>query len=434
MASTLDGGGGGGGVLDFLFQGSAPPSVTSYGSQTTGVPQWLSDYLQGTASRANAIAGEGFQPYGGPRIAGLDPAQSHAGDLTMNATGALGGPSAWQPGFGLAGNSYGAAGRHNAADAAAPWLNQASGTFPGAVDSYMSPYMSHVTDRAAMLGQRNLTENLLPAMGDTFTRAGQHGSTRHVEEMGRALRNTQEGITSQQLAALDQGYGRAGQLHGQDMSRLAGIGQTAGNMATLAADDWRALGTDWMNLGRGSQSASLTDAAALDAVGAQRRQFDQSNLDLAYNDFREQTDYPRNTIDWMSSVVRGMPSPGTSQSSSVTAPGSNFGPSGLSQIVGAMQFGNLFGGNRAEGGLVDGYAKGGSVIDAEYDAPPLATYARRHSPPALLRKATSYKKGGYVKPPRYAYGGRVPDDYEPRRAYLPPQRRKTGKPTYKKAG
>ena len=55
-------------VADFLFEGKPPPAVTSYGQSVEGMPKWLSDFTQGIAARANAIAAEPYQPYGGPRI------------------------------------------------------------------------------------------------------------------------------------------------------------------------------------------------------------------------------------------------------------------------------------------------------------------------------------------------------------------------------
>ena len=57
-------------VLDFLFEGKPPKAVTTYGQTVTDVPKWLSDYTQGLIARANAIAAEPYQAYGGPRIAG----------------------------------------------------------------------------------------------------------------------------------------------------------------------------------------------------------------------------------------------------------------------------------------------------------------------------------------------------------------------------
>ena len=66
------------GVLDFLFQGNPPPSVTTYGETTSNVPAWYSDYTQGLISKANAIAAEPYQPYTQARIARYDPLQTAA--------------------------------------------------------------------------------------------------------------------------------------------------------------------------------------------------------------------------------------------------------------------------------------------------------------------------------------------------------------------
>jgi hypothetical protein len=70
------------GVLDFLFQGNPPPSVTTYGETTSNVPAWYSDYTQGLISKANAIAAEPYQPYTQARIAAYDPLQTAAYNKT----------------------------------------------------------------------------------------------------------------------------------------------------------------------------------------------------------------------------------------------------------------------------------------------------------------------------------------------------------------
>ena len=66
------------GVLDFLFEGKPPASVTTYGQTATDVPKWMSDYTQGLIARANAVAAEEYIPYEGPRIAGFDQDQQQA--------------------------------------------------------------------------------------------------------------------------------------------------------------------------------------------------------------------------------------------------------------------------------------------------------------------------------------------------------------------
>jgi hypothetical protein len=107
------------GMLDFLFQGDPPPSVTTYGETTSNVPAWYSDYTQGLISKANAIAAEPYQPYGQARIAGYDPLQTRA----YNETGTL--SSQYQPMMDMSRNAITNAGMGSSVSAAQPYINQA---------------------------------------------------------------------------------------------------------------------------------------------------------------------------------------------------------------------------------------------------------------------------------------------------------------------
>ena len=107
------------GMLDFLFQGNPPPSVTTYGETTSNVPAWYSDYTQGLISKANAIAAEPYQPYGQARIAALDPAQMTAYN---RATGL---ESTYQPMLDMSRNAITNAGMGSSVSAAQPYINQA---------------------------------------------------------------------------------------------------------------------------------------------------------------------------------------------------------------------------------------------------------------------------------------------------------------------
>lgn len=130
---------------DFLFQGSPPPSVTTYGETTTNVPAWYNDYTQGLISRANAIAAEPYQAYGHQRIANLDPAQQQAYNNAWNLS------SQYQPYLNQAAQDITAAGG-SSLDAAQPYINQAL--------SY-NPY----TAAAPMLGEAG--NYLRKQVGDT---------------------------------------------------------------------------------------------------------------------------------------------------------------------------------------------------------------------------------------------------------------------------
>lgn len=335
------------GVLDFLWQGSPPPATTTYGTQTTGIPQFLSDYTQGLLSKANAIAAEPFQAYGGPRLAQFTPEQQGAFQMTRDVVGD------YTPGINQAFNTAAGSTSYNALAAGAPFLGQASGTFTGGnVAPYLNPYIGNVVNRIGQLAGRNLQEQLMPAIGDQFIKAGQYGSSTMQQTVGRALRDVQESALAQQNQALAQGYQTAGQLYGQDMSRIAGIGQTAGNLTSQAARDALAASQQMGALSNLGQTMSLRDAAALEAVGQTQQAQNQRNLDVAYQDFLEQRAYPQTQAGFLSNMLRGVPY-GTSSTTSQTGPASTYQPSPLSQIAGSAALLSAFGGLKfAEGGEV----------------------------------------------------------------------------------
>lgn len=286
------------GILDFLWQGSPPPATTTYGTATTGIPQFLSDYTQGLLAKANAIASEPFQAYTGPRLADFTEAQKQAFEQTKamqgawsdelkSAKGYTQSAAAQNPftasdpymksamgvnplseagrfvnraggvnPFDYSSGAFGAALSTDASGAASPYIqgaasinpfgmsqpytNAASQTFTGGnVSDYMNPYIENVTNRIGELAGRNLREQLMPAIGDQFIKAGQYGSSQMQQSVGRALRDVQESALSQQNQALAEGYKTAGQLFGQDASRMA---QLAGQQGQLGVSTMGQLG------------------------------------------------------------------------------------------------------------------------------------------------------------------------------------------------
>jgi len=422
-------------ILDFLFEGSPPPSVTEYGVTTENLPAWYSDYTQGLISKANAVAAEPFQTYGYPRLSPLDVYQTKAYQQTedlggqisplyqtarglMEQGGAPGAAAAASPYFGqvqdytkqFAGADTSALaapflqsaeelarqGTTATAGAAQPFLGQAGQLVTGAaapitgqIQNYMDPYREQVVNRIGELGQRQLTENLLPTLQAQGISAGQFGGTRGAEAMGRALRDTQESTLAAQSQALSQGYGQAAQLAGSDAARqlqaaqaAAGLGTTTaglqsadlqramaagqqlGTLGTTAAglesadvarqlaaaqqfgttgqqlgaltqqDLLRQLqaGTQMGALAGEEQQAALQRIGALEAAGAAKQQDAQRNLDLAYQDFIEQRNYDRGNIAFLNAAIRGLEVP-SQVTKEATGPASVYQPSPLSQLA-----------------------------------------------------------------------------------------------------
>lgn len=334
------------GALDFLFEGTPPPSVTTYGQTVEGMPKWMSDYTQGLIAKANAIGAEPYQLYGGPRIAEFTPDQLKAFEMTRSSVGQA--PAAIQEAMNAPG----------ALATASPYFAQAGRTFPQAVNEYMNPYTENVINRAGILANRVLNEQFLPAVESKFGAAGHDArSSAYRREVDRGVRDISEGLHSQALGALSQAYDTAAQTFGADATRLGALGQTAGE---FAGQD-RAMTAD---LASALQRAGITDAAALETVGRTQQGLDQASLDLARSDFEQQRDYPRQTIDWMSSVIRGLPAE-RSVTQTQTGPGDAFGPSPLAQLGSLATAGigiyETLKDKNARGGRVRRYAHGGPL-------------------------------------------------------------------------
>jgi hypothetical protein len=139
-----------------------------------------------------------------------------------------------------------------ALSAANPYLRASAESTANRVSDYMSPYQQGVLDVIARQGARNLSENLLPQVSESFIKAGQFGSRRMGEFGSRAVRDTQEAILNAQTQAAQQGYGQAlgaaqadlarqaqlagtaGQISGADLSRILQGGAQFGNLAQTA--------------------------------------------------------------------------------------------------------------------------------------------------------------------------------------------------------
>jgi len=359
-------------VTDFLFQGKAPPSVNTYGTTTANIPQWLSDYTQGLLVKGNAVAAEPYQTYGAPRLADFSAAQRDAFAATRAQQGAFT-PTINQgigainqatqtSGFQAANPTLTQAIGMSPTGTAMPYLSSAGAAAPSMVGEYMSPYQDAVVNRIGDLAARQLREKLMPQVSDTFVRAGQFGSSRMQEATGQALRDVQESALAEQGKLLNQGYqgalaaaqedmkrraeiGRVlGGLGTQEQQNLGQLGQVQGNLQNVSNQNLIAAGQQLGALGRIGQTMGYTDTAALEEIGKQQQALDQRNLDVAYQDFVAQRDYPKTQLGFLSNLVRGQPYSQTTNTAS-TGPASTYQPSGLAQILGGLTLARALGGS-----------------------------------------------------------------------------------------
>jgi len=178
---------------------------------------------------------------------------------SMNIVGAA------QPLLNKAENTTAQSLSERALTAANPYLTAAGQTSASQVNQYMSPYQQGVLDVIAKQGARNLSENLLPQVSDSFIKAGQFGSNRMGEFGSRALRDTQEAVLNQQAKAVQEGYGQSLSAAQTDLARQAQLAGTVGSIS--GADLSRVLqgGAQYGNLGQtagqltGQQMQNITN-------------------------------------------------------------------------------------------------------------------------------------------------------------------------------
>ena len=432
-----------------IFDGT-PLTATESATSTTSTPSWMQDAIYNQINIAQNVGRIPYESYALPTVAELSPLQQQAyqqvqdnqgnwqpgmnlaqsgmeGFSTKGTAGALGTAqnqylrqSAVDQGLNAGQNYYNQAGGMDVVAAAQPYLNQAGQTTAqalsdralnaanpylrsaaqssaGNLGQYMSPYQSNVMDLIARQGARNLTENLLPGVSDSFIKAGQFGSRGMGEFGNRALRDTQEAILNQQAQLANQGYGQAlgasqtdlarqaqlagtvgsisgadlsrvlqggaqygnlgqtqGQLTGQQMSQLGALGQMQtgagqqqqqyGFNAAQAAQQAQAQDysrqmsalSNIAGLGQQQQQMGYTDIAALESAGKAQQEQAQQQLTAAEQSFLNEQNFPKAQADWLNNQIRGIaPTVATQTSTTGASTGKAYSPSVLSQLAGA---------------------------------------------------------------------------------------------------
>jgi hypothetical protein len=349
-------------VTDFLFEGQPPKAVTEYGQTVETLPKWLSDYTQGIIGKANAIAAEPYQQYQGPRIAGFTPNQLQAFESTKANFGST------QPYIDKAGQAFDNAGAQSAVQAASPYMNTAGGKWTDNYQDYMNPYTQNVLDRQEALATRTLNEKFLPGLKAAFVGNGQFGSTKMLEQGLQGTRDISEGLEQQRLATLNDAYNNGANIFAADAGRASEVARTAGDLAETDANIGLATGEAQARLGEFDALQKLRDNASLESIGEKQQNQGQQSLNLAYSDFQNQRDYPKEQINWMHNLARGLPFNSTTTAQQTGPYSGTYAPSGLFQLASTASsiygIGQELSGN-ARGGLISsGFAKGGKVIDS----------------------------------------------------------------------
>lgn len=310
-------------------------------TQIQDVPAWAKPYYQDLMAKTKSISEEGYIPYGGQRIAG------ESGDLGTSQEMIRGIAGQGIPGLGQAqatlgglGSLAGQVGQQAPGQFGATTVNQYQYDPARQFDTaeamrYMDPFMQTVVGRQ----QEDAIEQFRRqggARAAQAVQAGAFGGSRQAvqegiaeEALGRQLGDIQaRGLQSAYEQAAQQfGADRAAQMEVEqrraaELGRVQGIdvGEQARVQAATADEAMRQrefqlqtmgfsadMAREIASLGERARAGDIQAAQLLEAQGLGQMARDQAGLDVAYEDFLRQQNFPKEQLGLYSSMLRGLP-------------------------------------------------------------------------------------------------------------------------------
>jgi hypothetical protein len=228
------------------------------------MPESLVPYAEDIAKQAQRLSARRYTPYKGERIAGMSDAQISALEQTKRM-----GPSQYYPAAGLA----------------ALQGTQEFGMPQAQV--YMSPYQQAVTD----IAKREATsegQQMLQKIRSDAARAGAFGGSRQGLIESQQYSDLGKRLSDIQARGSEAAFQQAQMQFERDrQAKLAGAGQ-------LAA------------IGGAQQQAEIQRLQALERAGTLEQAEAQRLMDLRYQDFLRQQEYPYQQLNFYSSAIRGL--------------------------------------------------------------------------------------------------------------------------------
>ena len=264
------------------------------------LPAYIRPYATDMLARAQSVSNQPYQTYGNQRLAEFSPE-------TNTAFGMIGQQAA-----------AGTPGVDQATATAGGISNYAATQIPGSdLSAYTNPYVEGVLDVQKNRAQRTFAEQQT-GRDMQYAQAGAFGGNRRFVADSIAQRDMNEQMQAMDAQGLSAAFDRATGLFQQDEENRR-LGSALGLDAAVQQGNLAGKGQD-MKLGL---------AEALSGVGAKKQQRTQAGLDMAYQDFTNQRDYPAQQLAIYSQLLSGVPVTPTS-TTTTTAPAPDF----LSQLAG----------------------------------------------------------------------------------------------------
>tara|TARA_A100001035_G_scaffold246525_1_gene215493 strand:- start:2257 stop:3195 length:939 start_codon:yes stop_codon:yes gene_type:complete len=271
---------------------SRAPQPTEQTVVQSNLPKYFEPYAVDMIKRAESESKREYTPYEGQRLADESADLLTSRDRVRNIADS-----------GIAGLDTAQSGVKAGMGRALQGLGFQAGQFDSAAaQQYMSPYMQNVVD--VQKAQALLDFDRGQAGRDAqAVQAGAFGGSRQAIAQGLANEDLQRRLGEIQATGQQRAFEQAQQQFERDRAARESaerLGITAGESLTSQAGQLAQLG----DLAR---KGDVQAAELLEKIGKDQQARDQAGLDLAYEDFVRQRDFPRESLTFLSSILRGVP-------------------------------------------------------------------------------------------------------------------------------
>lgn len=275
-----------------MGKGRSAPAPTEQTVVQSNLPKYAEPYFTRLLQRSESESMRDYEPYKGQRLAdtGADVLTSRERVRDIAGRGIEGLPTA------QAATTAGIGRAAQAFDFKPQMFDS------GIAQQYMSPYQQNVID--VQKAQALLDFDRGQARRDAqAVQAGAFGGSRQAVQQALAGEDLQRRLGEIQAVGQQQAFEQAQQQFERDRAaRESGerLGLSAAESATQQAQSLAALGER-------ARAGDVQAAQLLEQIGKDAQATDQAGLDLAYEDFVRQRDFPRESLTFLSSILRGVP-------------------------------------------------------------------------------------------------------------------------------
>lgn len=275
---------------------------TTTTNSTSDYNSTLKPYVSDALAKAKSVTSQPYTPYAGQRLADFSADTQGAFQDIRNQDANGGGIGAVNTGIGAAGNLAG----------------YQANSFAGAnLQPYMDPYYKNVVDFQKQQANQDYQEQQA-GRDASAVQAGAFGGDRRFVADSLAQRGLNHQLQGIEATGAQNAYNSATNLWQNDQTNRLQAGQLGLNAASTLGQ-----------LGQTRNDLGLQNAEALSSVGAKEQQQKQAGLDIGYQNFQDQQNWPTKQLQLYSQLLNGQQiTPSTSTSTTTPAP--DF----LSQLVG----------------------------------------------------------------------------------------------------